>query len=672
MAGAVAAGLLLTGCDAGGAAHRTSPVPVGTFALVGFGSCADLLAGLRAAANARVTAYGLGGATPVFAGGGPVPDAVAAGSGTNAGGPVAGRADAAGGTSADAASTPAYSGTNTAEPGVDEPDLVKTDGHRIVVISDGVLRVIDAASRKVTGSLPLGEQNGNGTGTGSIGGFDDIGYGSGGDAGLLLAGDRALVFTRTGGIDDITGPALLLVDLAGQPRIVGSYAIDGNLVDARQVGATVRVVVRSAPRINFPRLDNATDAQRLAANHAAIDKSGPADWLPGYAVTTGGKTTRGTVPCDAVSRPAEYSGSSMLTVLTFPLGTGSKGTGATGTAPTGTASLGTGNPVTVVADGTTVYSNGSSLYVAGDNRWRLMQPMIALPSGGPSVRPSPPQQRTELYQFDTAGTGRPGFVGAGSVPGYLINQYALSDWGGNLRVATTEGDSSAVYVLHRSGSALRTIGKVGGLGKGERIYAVRFDAGIGYVVTYRQTDPLYAVDLRDPAHPSLSGSLDIDGYSAYLHPIDGDRLIGVGQAAGPDGRIQGAAVSLFDVSNPAAPKRLTQYRVRYGHSTAEFDPHAFLYWPATGLLVLPMTTVNVGPLQKPRGPMPPVAKQTAGAVTLHVTANAIRALATGSVSHENQPISRSLVVDRTLWTVSANGLAAYDLSSLAAQAWLPY
>jgi hypothetical protein len=333
-----------------------------------------------------------------------------------------------------------------------------------------------------------------------------------------------------------------------------------------------------------------------------------------------------------------------------------------------------------VADGTTVYSNGSSLYVAGDNRWRTMLPMLARPSGDGSARPAPPPQRTELYQFDIAGTGRPHFVGAGWVPGYLINQYALSDWGGNLRVATTNGDSSTVYVLQRSRDRLFLIGEVGGLGKGERIYAVRFDAGIGYVVTYRQTDPLYTIDLRDPAHPAVSGSLDIDGYSAYLHPIGAGRLIGVGQAADPDGRLQGTAVSLFDVADPSAPKRLARYQVRFGHSTAEFDPHAFLYWPATGLLVIPMTTVNAGPVPSvrtgapaPGGQVPPrLAELTAGAVTLHVSANAVGPMAAGSVSHDNLPISRSLVIDRTLWTVSDRGLAAYDLASLAPQSWLPY
>jgi uncharacterized secreted protein with C-terminal beta-propeller domain len=187
------------------------------------------------------------------------------------------------------------------------------------------------------------------------------------------------------------------------------------------------------------------------------------------------------------------------------------------------------------------------------------------PNDPPAIRPSPPAQRTELYQFDTSGTGRPKYLGAGSVPGYVLNQYALSEWQGNLRVATTSGDSSTVYVLRRSGHQLRQVGSVGGLGKGQRIYAVRFDAGAGYVVTFRQTDPLYTLDLRDAAHPKVTGALELDGYSAYLHPLGNGRLVGVGQEADTNGRVQGVQVSLFDVSDPASPRRLSQFHVRYGH-----------------------------------------------------------------------------------------------------------
>jgi hypothetical protein len=641
-AAALAAGLLLAGCGTSGTTgNRTTTVPAGALRLVAFDSCDDLLAGLRAATKNTVTEYGLGEPYLNFAG--PAqPRAAMAGPGQAA---DAGGAPAAGGAAVPdgAAGGPAHSDTNTAVPGVDEPDLVKTDGKRIVVVTGAKLSVVDPRSRAVTGTLALGE-----------GGYA---------TNLLLAGDHALLLMSSGGIDDVAGPRLVLVDVSGAPRILSSYAIDGSLVDARQVGNTVRVVVRSQPRLNFPQLENATPQQRLDANRAAVDRALATDWLPRYAVSTNGRTTRGSVPCDAVSRPADYSGAAMLTVLTMNLGADA---------------LGSGDPVTIVADGSTVYSNGPSLYVVNDNRWRV-QPLTfrSVPKGGAAaVIPSPPTPRTELYQFDTSGTGRPKYLGAGSVPGYVLNQYALSDWNDNLRVATTSGDSSTVYVLHRSGGTLRQVGSVGGLGKGQRIYAVRFDAGVGYVVTFRQTDPLYTLDLRDPAHPTVTGSLEINGYSAYLHPLGNGRLIGVGQEADANGRVQGTQVSLFDVSNPAAPKRLAQFHVQYGHSAAEFDPHAFLYWPATNLLVIPMSSMVVGsgvvgsvgvggPAVDKVAP-----EQVAGAVALHVSNDSITQL--GSVSHQNEPISRSLVVDRTLWTVGQTGLGGYDIGTLAAQSWIAF
>jgi hypothetical protein len=383
-------------------------------------------------------------------------------------------------------------------------------------------------------------------------------------------------------------------------------------------------------------------------------------------VTAGGRTSTGQLPCDAVSRPADYSGTSMITVLTMNL------TGA---------SLGTGDPVTVLADANLVYATGSSLYVLNDNRWRMQPMILPAPGTGRAVRPSPPAAHTELYQFDIAGSGRPRYLASGTVPGFVINQYALSDWQGNLRVASTDGSVSTVYLLHRTGGTLHRIGSVGGLGRGQRIFAVRFDGPVGYVVTFRQTDPLYTLDLRDPAHPAVTGQLDITGYSAYLHPLGNGRLIGVGRAADDDGHTTGSQVSLFDVRNPAAPTRLAQYQVRDGNSTAEFDPHAFLYWPATGLLVIPMSTpvryrpgVRVDPdVTPPPGSAtagPIIARPTGGAMALHVNGDAIAAL--GLISHQHEEISRALVVDRTLWTVSDRGLAGYDIGSLAPVAWLAF
>ncbi|WP_344982410.1 beta-propeller domain-containing protein, partial [Streptosporangium fragile] len=197
---------------------------------------------------------------------------------------------------------------------------------------------------------------------------------------------------------------------------------------------------------------------------------------------------------------------------------------------------------------------------------------------------------TEVHRFDITAPGAPRYVSSGKVPGRLLNQYSLSEHEGHLRVATTStsgrSSSSAVYVLRAD--TLGKVGEVGGLGNGERIYSVRFIGPVGYVVTFKQVDPLYTLDLRDPAAPGKTGELKITGYSAYLHPAGDGRLIGVGQEASEQGRTLGTQVSLFDVSDPANPRRLSQLFQKDSGSEAEWDPHAFLYWAKTGTAVLPL------------------------------------------------------------------------------------
>ncbi len=117
---------------------------------------------------------------------------------------------------------------------------------------------------------------------------------------------------------------------------------------------------------------------------------------------------------------------------------------------------------------------------------------------------------------------------------------------------------------------------------------MRFIGDMGYVVTFRQTDPLYTVDLSDPAAPEVVGELELLGYSAYLHPLGGDLLLGIGQDATATGQTTGTQLSLFDVSDPANPERLQQTAIPGASSAAEYDHHAFLYWPETGLAMLPV------------------------------------------------------------------------------------
>ncbi|HET9143938.1 beta-propeller domain-containing protein, partial [Actinophytocola sp.] len=376
-------------------------------------------------------------------------------------------------------------------------------------------------------------------------------------------------------------------------------------------------------------------------------------WLPRYELDSGAGRRSGTlVDCAAVSRPERFSGTSMLTVLTFDLN----------------RELGTGDAVSIVADGDTVYGTGKSLYIADDH---VTHGLV-----GGARRPSfaPAEQRTEVYQFDVSAPGKPVYVASGGVDGALLNQYSLSEYAGQLRLATTTGQQagkteSMVTVLNRRGDELVQVGRVGGLGVGERIYAVRFLGPVGYVVTFRQTDPLYTVDLSNPAQPRVTGELKITGYSAYLHDAGPGRLIGVGQEATERGRQTGTQVSLFDTGNLSSARRLAQYQLPGGSSEVEADPHAFLYWPDKGLVVVPVMSARFddGTGQPAMG----------GALVLRLAGDSFTEL--GLITHPTDrdrypdaTVRRAAVIGDELWTVSGSGALVNDLERLAQRAWIPF
>ncbi len=608
---------LLAGSTAGPNPVRpTGSVMVPVAALTSFDSCAEALTELRAAARDSVGPYGFEDGTLLSA-----RAAVAAG------------AEGAPGYAA-----PDHSKTNNHEADADEPDVVKTDGRRIVTVTSGVLRVIDPAGRRIIGQLDL------------PGAEADAYWGS---YRLLLHGDRALVLAdgspfvtmdRAWPTPPVESARLFLVDLAGAPTVLGSYRIEGSLLDGRLTGDTARVVVRAAPRIEFPLDAIGSDRARTRQNRAIIDRAGIEAWLPEYEWTAGDERHTGRVDCDRLSRPKRMTGTSLLTVLSFDLAADQ---------------LGAGDPVSVAADATTVYGTARSLYLAGQQP----QPGMGLLRWRPTVR----DQVTEIYQFDTSEPGRPRYLAAGTVPGWLINQYALSEWDGHLRVATTVGDvwgeerrsESTVRVLRRDGGSLVPTGAVGGLGRGERIYSVRYLGPVAYVVTFRQTDPLYSLDLTDPTKPLVTGELKITGYSAYLHPLPDGRLLGVGQEADGQGRTEGVQVSLFDVRNPARPTRLDQWHLPSGWSAAEHDPHAFLYWPANGLVVLPVDT-GLRLLRVSADRISEIGQVTHPTVTTH-----------SDRAWRRPDVQRALMIGDVLWTVSEAGLRASDPATAQSLGWIP-
>ncbi len=680
-----------------------------------FGDCPALLSYMQTEASERVTAWGLGGG-PIYYG----EDRTMVDEMAEAGAPAA-EAPAAG-----LPTTADYSGTNTQEIGVDEGDIVETDGRFVYVANTDGLRIVSVADAAVVAEpeLPQGSHQ------------------------LLLDGQRLLVVTSSwsGSPDTIVS----LYDVADptNPGLLRRSHLEGNVVATRSIDGVARLVISTTfdQRLPFvqPNQFGLDEESALARNREIIADSKVEDWLPRWFDEAGDGSfgpMQAAVPCENVAAPGEFAGLGLTWI-------GSIDVQAEGT-PVGSAGI--------VSTGDTVYASTDNLYIATQNwdwQWggpvplpmpveegAAVQEGVAVeatpepvvPDSTPEPTVAAPTESTELAttvpettepettqpettepettvpettepETDTTeaptttvpddDTGAPPtlihqfrlddgtaatYVASGEVQGRLLNQFAMSEYNGDLRVATTTdnwggfGDQSesTVYVMRPNGTDLEVISSISGLGKGEQIYSVRFIDDVGYVVTFRQIDPLYVLDLSDPANPVLDGELKIPGYSAYLHPVGDGLLLGVGQDATDEGRITGTQLSLFDVSDPADPQRISTLPIG-GQSEVEWDHKAFLFWEPDGTIVLP-----VSPGWGDCGPgvdclADGITGSGGGAAVAEL--NGRELVARGTISHGDpdkrgcwNPLQRSIVIGDELVTVGLDQMKFSDRQTLAAR-----
>jgi len=209
------------------------------------------------------------------------------------------------------------------------------------------------------------------------------------------------------------------------------------------------------------------------------------------------------------------------------------------------------------------------------------------------------KERSSIYKFnlDSALSYR----GIGSVYGHTNNQFGLSEYNDILRIATTEGFSwgssgtnNSIYTMKEQNGLLPIQGVLSGLGKeGETIKSVRFMGDKGYIVTFRQTDPLYTIDMSNPKAPKKAGELKVNGYSAYLHPVGDNMLLGIGRDADSEGRVLGLKIELFDISDFANPTSLDD--IVYGEGTSselERNHKALAYRASDNLFAFPYRANN--------------------------------------------------------------------------------
>ena len=440
-------------------------------------------------------------------------------------------------------------GTNVQEQGVDEPDTVKTDGELLVRLRGAELTTYDVSGDAVAelGRLDLGDFH---------------------DGEILLVGDTVVALgndgTRApsdpyGDYEQEPSPQtrVLTVDIGEptEPALLRTVDYDAALLAARQHDDTVRLTLSKG----LPDLDFARGRGAARANRELVENTTVADWLP--RVSVDGSEPSGFLRCARVAVPRAEIGLATTAVVGF-----------TADDPAGLEAL------AVAGDAPLTYESADHLYLAS--------------TGGPDFFcrgfcsfdgvSGAVDGTTHVYAFSLDGTGA-SYLGAGEVEGTVRDRWSMDESDGVLRLAvgpsSETGNFNSIVTLRAAGDELVEVGRIDRLGVGEDIKSVRWFDGLALLVTFRQVDPLYAVDLTTPRSPRLLGELKIPGFSSYLHPLGPMRVVGVGTGPQPGGG-SGAQLGLFDVTDLSALRRLDVHS--YGAGTrarAGDDPRQFTWLP---------------------------------------------------------------------------------------------
>jgi inhibitor of cysteine peptidase len=263
---------------------------------------------------------------------------------------------------------------------------------------------------------------------------------------------------------------------------------------------------------------------------------------------------------------------------------------------------------TYLGNGDNIYASTANLYIALTS-YPPMQPLLE-DSANPQTPPEPPELKTEIYRFILQGASTK-YSGQGTVPGTILNQFSMDEHKGYFRIATTTGEvwsqgpnisKNHIYILDNT---LKLAGKVENIAPGEKIYSTRFMGDRAYMVTFRNVDPFFVIDLKDPQKPQILGKLKIPGYSDYLHPYDENHIIGFGkdtvEMKGWDGEsqafYQGLKIAVFDVTNVSQPVEMSKVVIGDRGTDSEIlnNHKALLFSKEKNLLAFPVTLMEKAP-----------------------------------------------------------------------------
>ena len=553
-----------------------------------------------------------------------------------------------------------YSTTNVQVRGVDEADIVKTDGQYIYQVNNGRVVVVKAS--------PPGEMK-----IQTILEFDafvprelyvDQKYlvviGSTGQGPVRIMEDRArpqiyppvpLRSTVKAVVYDVTDKR--------NPRKQREVELEGDYVSSRKIGAALYLVanlpyyqIKDQERVSLAPSyrDSAGNNEFVEVGYADI-RYFPDSLQPNYLMVAG-------LNLDRQDEPMQVA--------------------------------------TYLGAGQNLYASQDSLYVA-ITRYQHVGP-VPLQQGAP-IRYVLSETGTVIYRF-ALDNGRVKYRAKGEVPGSILNQFSMDEYGGYFRIATTRGEAwrddehtsrNNLYVLDGD---LRITGRLENVAPGERIYSVRFMGDRGYMVTFKQVDPLFVIDLKDPRRPAILGKLKIPGYSDYLHPYDENHLIGFGkdtvEVPRKDGEgretgtvafYQGMKIAVFDVTDVEHPVEMFVERIGGRGTDSELlrNHKALLFDRDRNLLAFPVTVMEVKNQVVAPGGIPAYGEFTfQGAYVYRLDLeNGFRLR--GRITHlaeedylktghgwygSNKNVERILYIGDALYTLSGWMIKAHDLDTL--------
>ncbi len=431
--------------------------------------------------------------------------------------------------------------TNTQVKGVDEGDIIKTDSRYIYFLgsdtggSNKKLRIIDTQTMEAVFDGYIYDENGD------ILWVSDI-YVNGDNLVALCAMKNGYdMYSSAYGYYGASGTTVIMsydITDRSQPKLIRSNTQDGSYRSSRMVGNILYTVSQYYVR---------AESEETIEN-VCIPKVGGAE-----------------IRCDCIFLP-EKAGDSYILLTALDV----------------TAKEGAVSSVAVLGNTGNYYCSEDTFYVIAED-YNYKDESVKI------------RENTVINSFSLDGTSI-AFKATGKLKGRIINQYSLDQYGGNLRVATTCFNNStgknvsSLYVLDKN---LDIIGTLEDIANNEQIKSVRYMGKEAYVVTFRNTDPLFAIDLSDPKKPAVKGELKIPGYSAYLHPIGDNLLLGIGyEGDSQNADFNSVKVSLFDISDPTSLKELDKLVTLKASTPVVNNPKAFLYKAEDGIVGMPVNSYD--------------------------------------------------------------------------------